>query len=185
MPWPRAPPSSRDARAATTRARRAARPYVPRMRGLATTVAAACAFVVACAEPRPPPPPPRILSAQEAVDIGARFARSRGLVVERTLAARLDRRARWHVDLVGAGGRDRAAVVLDGYTGRVLNARLRGAGGESYAPSGPGAPSPPPPPAQGAPPQQGAPPPEGEGPDTGLPPVPPPAEPPPPPPPAQ
>jgi hypothetical protein len=138
-------------------------------------------FLLACAcvaEPRPPPqPPPRLLSAREAVDASAHFARSRGLVVDRTVAARLDRRARWHVDLAGAGGRDHAVVVLDGFTGRVLRARLRGPRGEVAMPPGPGAPTQEPPPPPGGGPEEGAPPlpgSGGEGPDDGLPPVPPP-----------
>jgi hypothetical protein len=142
------------------------------MRGrLAAMLLLGCACV---AERRPPPPPPRLLSARDAVDASAHFARSRGLVVDQTIAARLDRRARWHVDLAGAGGRDRAVVVLDGYTGRVLNARLRGPRGDVATP---GAPPPPEPPPPGAPPEGGAPPPPppgGEGPNDGLPPVPPP-----------
>src|SRR3990172_12988896 len=74
--------------------------------------------------PPPPPPPPRILPAQAAVDIATRFARSRGLVVDHTASAHLDRRVRWHVDLVGAGGRDRARVLLDGYSWCVLRVWL-------------------------------------------------------------
>ncbi|MFL5431713.1 MAG: hypothetical protein ACJ79M_19015 [Myxococcales bacterium] len=145
-------------------------------------------FLLACAcvaETRPPPPPPRLMSAREAVAESAQFARSRGLVIDRTLAARLDRRARWHVDLAGAGGRDHALVVLDGYTGRVLRARLRGPRGDVAAPGIP-PPEPPPPgegppdgaataPPPGGPPNNGAPPPP---PGEGLPPVPPPAAPP-------
>jgi hypothetical protein len=104
----------------------------------------------------PPPPPPRLLSAPEAVAVATDFARSRGLVVDYTVAARLDRRARWHVEVGGAGGRDLARVVLDGRSGRVLRARLRAAGGEvppqlppppDAQPEGPPPPAPPPPPA--------------------------------------
>lgn len=109
---------------------------------------------------RPPPPPPRIVSAPEAVAIATDFARSRGLVVDYTVAARLDRRARWHVEVGGAGGRDLARVVLDGHSGRVLHARLRASGGEvpsQLPPPPPGAepegppPSAPPPPPAGSP----------------------------------
>jgi hypothetical protein len=146
----------------------------------AMRVRLAAVFLLGCAcvaESRSPsPPPPRLLSVREAVDASAYFARSRGLVIDRTLAARLDRRARWHVELAGAGGRDHAVLVLDGYTGRVLSARLRGPRGDVATPGGP-PPEPPPPP--GAPPEEGAPPPPppspgGEAPGDGLPPVPPP-----------
>lgn len=108
-----------------------------------------------------PRPPPRLLPPPEAVAIAAQYARSRGLVVDTTYGTRLDRRARWHVDLGGAGGRDRAVVTVDGYSGRVIAARLRGARGELA----------PPPPPPGAEPE----------PAPAMPPGPPPAAPPPPP----
>ncbi|HET7825942.1 MAG TPA: hypothetical protein VFK90_11445 [Anaeromyxobacter sp.] len=133
---------------------------------LGALLASAC--VVAARPAPPPPPPPRIMAAPDAVGIAAQFARSRGLVVEYTVAARLDRMGRWHVDLGGAGGRDRARVVLDGYSGRILHARLHGPRGEVYQEPQQGAPPPPPPqggadpnapppppPAPGAPPQPG------------------------------
>lgn len=131
---------------------------------LGALLASAC--VVAARPAAPPPPPPRIMAAPDAVGIAAQFARSRGLVVEYTVAARLDRMGRWHVDLGGAGGRDRARVVLDGYSGRILHARLHGPRGEVYQEPQQGAPPPPqggadpnvpppPPPAPGAPPQPG------------------------------
>lgn len=139
-----------------------------------------------------PSPPPRLLSAPEAVGIAAQVARSRGLVVDYTSFARLDRRARWHVEVGGLGGRDRARVVIDGYSGRVLHAQLWGPRGE-YAPVGPPPPGPPPggppsapgqlpAPPPGAPPLPGPTPqpgPEGQAPQ-GTP-SPPPAQPPPPP----
>ena len=123
-------------------------------------VTSAC-VVVAHPHPRPPP---RILSAQEAVDGATYFARSHGLIVDYTSDVRLDRHARWHVDLGGAGGRDRALVTLDGYTGRVLRARLHDARGEFVpepSPSAPPARSPAPAPRDttGAPPPEMAPPP--------------------------
>lgn len=69
----------------------------------------------------------------------------------------------------GAGGRDRAIVVLDGYSGRVLSARLRGTHGEFVPPPpspAPGAASEPPPvmpqPSE-PPPPPGAPPPPPAG----------------------
>jgi len=95
-------------------------------------------IVCACVVEARPNPPPRVLPAPEAVAIASQYARSRGLVVEVTQAAWLDRRTRWHVNLSGAGGRDHAAVVLDGFSGRVLAARLRGPRGEYVPPPPPG-----------------------------------------------
>jgi len=111
-----------------------------------------------------PPPPPRIIAAPEAVAIATQLARSRGLVVDYTLAARLDRHARWHVELGGAGGRDHARVVVDGYSGAILHARLRGPRGEvvqEAPPTGLPPPNGPPPPATppGGPPTSSPPPP--------------------------
>ncbi|HTT70459.1 MAG TPA: hypothetical protein VMG32_04490 [Anaeromyxobacteraceae bacterium] len=114
----------------------------------------------------PGPPPPRILSGQEAVDISAHFARARGLVIDRTLSARLDPYARWHVELVGEDGRNRASVMVDGYSGRVVWARLRNPRGEVEPPQ------PEPPPPNAAPP---GPPPTEPPPPPGAPPPPPPA----------
>jgi hypothetical protein len=113
--------------------------------GFAILMLLVCACVV---EARPRPPPPRVLPAPEAVAIATQYARSRGLVIDYIHNAHLDRHARWHVDLGGAGGRDRAVVTLDGFSGRVLAARLRGPRGEFVpAPAPPlpcGAPEPPP-----------------------------------------
>jgi hypothetical protein len=115
------------------------------------------------------PAGPVVMPAGQAISIAAAHARSHGLFIDYTISARLDRRARWHVELGGAGGRDWALVVLDGYSGAVLHARLRG-------PRGPYAPGPPPPPYEGPPPQgppaqgPGAPPPP---PAQGSPPPPP------------
>lgn len=133
---------------------------------LAGLLLLACACVV---EAHPRPPPPRILPQPEAVAIATQHARSHGLIIDVTYVARLDRRARWHVDLGGAGGRDRAIVVLDGYSGRVLSARLRGTHGEFVPP--------PPSAALGAAPE----PPPPMPPQPSVPPSPPPAAPPPPP----
>ena len=94
---------------------------------LAILLLLVCACIV---EARPRPPPPRVLPPPEAVAIATQFARSRGLVIDYTHDTHLDRHARWHVDLGGAGGRDRAVVTLDGFSGRVLAARLRGPQGE-------------------------------------------------------
>ncbi|HUK66384.1 MAG TPA: hypothetical protein VLV17_06105 [Anaeromyxobacteraceae bacterium] len=113
----------------------------------------------ACVVEARPAPPPRVLPAPEAVSIAARYARSRGLVVDVTQAAWLDRRTRWHVDLLGAGGRDHAAVVLDGFSGRVLAARLRGPRGEYVPPPAPGVEPEPAPEPNAPPPPPGNPPP--------------------------
>jgi hypothetical protein len=118
-----------------------------------------------CVVQAPPRPPPRVLPPAEAVAIATQFARSRGLVIDVTHDARLDRRARWHVDLGGAGGHDRAVVTLDGFSGRVLAARLQGPRGvyaaPPPAPSPGGGPEPPPsmPPELSVPPPPGEPPP--------------------------
>jgi hypothetical protein len=111
------------------------------------------------------------MPASQAVSIAAGYARSQGLFIDYTISAGLDRHARWHVELGGAGGRDYARVVVDGYSGAILQARLAGPRGV-HAP-------PPPPPAYQGPPQQGPPPPT--SPPTGPPPQGPGATPPPPP----
>jgi hypothetical protein len=115
-------------------------------------LAAACA-----SEPRPPPP--AVLPPAEAVAVATRYARSHGLVVDFTQNAWLDRRTRWHVSLSGAGNRDHAWVTLDGFSGRILNARLRGPRGEYVPPPPPGVPSEPPPPPEAGPAGPGMPPP--------------------------
>lgn len=126
-------------------------------------LASACVVV---ARPHPLPPPP-VLPAQEAVNRATWYARHHGLVIDYTSAAHLDGRARWHVDLGGAGGRDRALVVLDAYSGRVLHARLWGPRGEMVPepppagapPSGPPASLSPGEPTSPGPPPEGMPPP--------------------------
>ncbi|HVI93673.1 MAG TPA: hypothetical protein VM753_06690 [Anaeromyxobacter sp.] len=128
----------------------------------------ASACVVAAPPPPPPPPPPRVLAAPQAVAIATHYARSRGLVIDYTQDVRLDRFGRWHVDLGGAGGRDRALVTIDGFSGGVLAARLRGPGG-AWVPQ-------PPPAAPGGAPQTAPP----TTPQPSAPPSPPPAPPPPP-----
>jgi len=99
----------------------------------------------ACVAARPYPPPPRVLPAPEAVAIATHYARAHGLLIDYTQSAHLDRYTRWHVNIGGAGGRDRAAVTLDGFSGRVLAARLWGPQGEvapTVPPSPGGAPAP-------------------------------------------
>ena len=67
----------------------------------APLLAGACMVTAHSAPPPPPPPMPSV----QAVSIAAGYARSRGLVIDYTLAARLDHHARWHVELGGAAGR--------------------------------------------------------------------------------
>src|SRR5512142_436728 len=94
-----------------------------------------CLLLGGCyVEAHPRPPPPRRLSPPEAASIATQFARSHGLIVDYTESVRGARRARWHVALTGAGGRDRALVVLDAFSGRVLHARLHGPKGEYIPP---------------------------------------------------
>ena len=123
----------------------------------------------ACVAEYSRPAPPKLLPAQEAVNIATHYARTRGIVIDHTRVVRLDRYAHWHVNLGGAGGRDHAIVLLDGYSGRVLSARLRRGGEFLPQPPPPGAPpgSPTPgappepseePPGPGAPSEEGAPP---------------------------
>ncbi len=150
---------------------------LPVSRSLLHPIAAAALLSSACIVAAHPAPPP-VMSDAQAVSIAAGFARSRGVVVDYTLAARLDQHARWHVELGGAAGRDHALVVVDGYSGAILHARLRGARG-AYLPG-----DLPPPPPGGPPPDAPPPPaPPGAGAPTPPPPGNPGAAPPPPPPP--
>lgn len=123
--------------------------------------AALLLLVSGCVVAVHPGPYYRVLSAEEAVAISAQFARSRGLLIDRTLDARLDSYERWHVDLAGNGGHDTANVLVDGYSGRVVWARLRNAGGDLAPPgSAPPPPSTPPePPPSSPPPPPSSPPP--------------------------
>ena len=125
-------------------------------------------------EGHPRPPPPRTLSSPEAVAIATQFARSHGLVIDYTENVWADRRARWHVVLGGAGGRDRALVTVDAFSGRVLQARLRGPRGEYVPPPPPPAPGSAPEPPSTIPPEPSTPPPSPGEPPAPLPPPPPP-----------
>jgi hypothetical protein len=86
------------------------------------------------APPQNPPPPPakpsqaqplpqRLLEERDAVRIAAQYARTRGLEVER-FKAKLDPQQRWRVEVRGEKSGDRARVLVDGFTGRVLRAKL-------------------------------------------------------------
>lgn len=78
--------------------------------------------------PREPPPASapadRLLSEREAVDIARSQAASRGLQVDRVSHAHLDGDAKWHVELRG-GGNDKAKVMIDARSGRVLKAKFK------------------------------------------------------------
>ncbi len=73
----------------------------------------------------PPPPAPALIAEQQAVRVATDFARSRGLQVWQVREVHLDRRGRYHVTLSGDWGRDHGRVLVDGYTGQVLRAKLR------------------------------------------------------------
>jgi hypothetical protein len=91
----------------------------------------------------PAQPVRRILSQDEAVDVGFRLCRDRGLRVERVEHARLDPQGRWHVSLAGYG--DRGQMILDGRDGKLLKGRFHR---EDSEPPGAGQPTPAPPPAR-------------------------------------
>jgi uncharacterized iron-regulated membrane protein len=101
-------------------------------------VAAAALLLSACVvhervpppPPAPPPPPPaaapqpRIIPEHEAMRVAADYARGKGLQVER-YKAKLDRHGHWRVEVRGQRSGDRALVLVDGYSGRVLRAKLK------------------------------------------------------------
>jgi hypothetical protein len=93
-----------------------------------------------------PPQAAPLLTEQQAVDVAAAWARSRGMRVERTTAAHLDGKQRWHVKLAGPG--EKAEVLVDGVSGRVLKAKV------STSQPAPVPPPAPPPSPQGPPPAQ-------------------------------
>ncbi len=89
--------------------------------------------------PAPAQPARRILSEEEAVDVGFRLCADRGLRVDRVEQARLDSSGRWHVALAGFG--DRAQMMLDGRDGKLLKGRFHR---EESEPPGDQPPAPPP-----------------------------------------
>lgn len=101
----------------------------------------------------PTSPARRILSEDEAVDVGYRLCGDRGLRVNRVERARLDSSGRWHVTLAGIG--DRAQMMLDGRDGKLLKGRFHreeseppGVGQQQGpAPTRPASPPPPPAPS--------------------------------------
>ncbi|HUL60893.1 MAG TPA: hypothetical protein VLU43_16555 [Anaeromyxobacteraceae bacterium] len=99
------------------------------MRGLPliALLAAGSGCIVYETRPYRPVPPPaapatRLLGENEAVNIAFDAARQRGLQVSRVHRAFLDDSARWHVDLAG---RDRANLLIDARTGRLLKGKFR------------------------------------------------------------
>ncbi len=85
------------------------------------------------AEPRTPPPPPhnhrrrppKSISQQEAISIAISFARSQGLRISRVLKVNVHRDGNYRVDLLGDHGHDRAKVLVNRVSGRVIRAKLR------------------------------------------------------------
>lgn len=98
---------------------------------LVALLAAAC-YV---GQPRYHSPPPqrqssaapsrRMLTEAEAVNVATGYARANGLSVNRVKHAHLDGAGRWHVDLRGDHGRDKAKVLVDAWTGQVIKASLK------------------------------------------------------------
>jgi hypothetical protein len=105
---------------------------ISRMRtvlALALLLAAGCVVHERVPPPpdRPPPPPAertRLLTKDEAVRVASDFVRERGLSVRR-FKAKLDSHGHWRVDLKGDGGGDRAWVLVDARSGKVLKAKLK------------------------------------------------------------
>lgn len=117
-----------------------------RLAPLALLVAVTGCYVPVYRGPPPPPPrPAQLLTEQQAVDVAADYARSRGFQVARTTRAALDGRSRWHIDLTGPDSH--ANVLVDAIGGRVLRARLR----HGPPPAPPTGPPPGAPPAAGPP----------------------------------
>jgi hypothetical protein len=73
----------------------------------------------------PPPAPGRLLSEREAVDVALRYAAYQGLDRMRVRHAHLDGAGRWHVDLRGDRGKDKAKLLIDARTGEVVRAKMR------------------------------------------------------------
>jgi hypothetical protein len=75
-------------------------------------------------EASPPPPQARGLDERAAVKVAADFARARGLEVQR-YKAKLDPHGHWRVDLRSERSGDRAKVLVDAHSGRVIRAKLK------------------------------------------------------------
>ena len=76
--------------------------------------------------PAAPAPAPRMIAEPEAIAVGTDYARSHGFPVSRVKHVHLDGAGRWHVELQGEGSRDVAKVLVDGWTGQILKANLKG-----------------------------------------------------------
>jgi hypothetical protein len=91
----------------------------------------------------------RVLSEREAIRAARDVCRDRGLDVDEVHHAELDRAGRWRVELRGPSG-DRAKLLLDAQSGRLLRGRFRDGdadGAASAAPAPPPSPSSPSPPS--------------------------------------
>lgn len=87
----------------------------------------------AAARPAPPAPSPappapagaRMVAEPEAVAAAMDYARKNGFAVSRVKHVHLDGAGRWHVELLGEGSRDKAKILVDGWTGQILKANLK------------------------------------------------------------
>jgi uncharacterized membrane protein YkoI len=75
--------------------------------------------------PSPAPPARRMLSEAEAVNVAVGYARANGVEAAKVKHAHLDGAGRWHVELRGDRGKDKAKVMVDAWTGQVVKASLR------------------------------------------------------------
>jgi hypothetical protein len=106
----------------------------PIVAALAGVLLSACLMY----EPYPPAPThayrprARVLSEREAIRAAADICRDRGLDVDQVHQAELDPAGRWRVELRGPTG-DRAKLMLDAQSGRLLRGRFRDGGGAASA----------------------------------------------------
>ncbi len=68
-----------------------------------------------------------MLTEEEAIGVATNYARSQGLSISAVKHAHLDGAGRWHIDLRGDRGHDKAKMLVDGWTGQVLRAKLKDA----------------------------------------------------------
>jgi hypothetical protein len=106
----------------------------PIVAALAGVLLSACLMY----EPYPPAPThvyrarARVLSEREAIRAATDICRDRGLDVDQVHHAELDPAGRWRVELRGPTG-DRAKLMLDAQSGRLLRGRFRDGGGAASA----------------------------------------------------
>jgi len=77
---------------------------------------------------RPPPGPtgsPKMIAKSEALSAATGYARSHGFAVGRVKHVHLDGAGRWHVDLVGEKPKEKANLLVDGWTGQILKATMK------------------------------------------------------------